>query len=94
MPAVMDSSLRFDPIEDAVEAFSEFSSLAICQCVACCCGFFLSLIGLLTLWYYILENGEFIVVLDSQDRENEGDLIIAADSVTDAKMAFLVRYSR
>ncbi|KAJ9203150.1 hypothetical protein DTO166G4_233 [Paecilomyces variotii] len=39
------------------------------------------------------KNGEFIVVLDSQDRENEGDLIIAADSVTDAKMAFLVRYT-
>ena len=40
------------------------------------------------------ENGEFIIVLDSQDRENEGDLIIAAESITDAQMAFLVRYSR
>jgi len=39
------------------------------------------------------RNGEFIVVLDSQDRENEGDLIIAADSVTSAKMAFMVRYT-
>lgn len=41
-----------------------------------------------------LGNGEFIVVLDSQDRENEGDLIIAADSITSAKMAFMVRYTR
>ncbi|KAA8649732.1 hypothetical protein EYZ11_009635 [Aspergillus tanneri] len=39
------------------------------------------------------KNGEFIIVLDSQDRENEGDLIIAAESITDAQMAFLVRYS-
>ncbi|KAL4747217.1 hypothetical protein BDW72DRAFT_18600 [Aspergillus terricola var. indicus] len=39
------------------------------------------------------SNGEFIVVLDSQDRENEGDLIIAAESITDAQMAFLVRYT-
>ncbi|KAL4913794.1 DHBP synthase RibB-like alpha/beta domain-containing protein [Aspergillus aurantiobrunneus] len=39
------------------------------------------------------RNGEFIIVLDSQDRENEGDLIIAAESITDAQMAFLVRYT-
>lgn len=39
-------------------------------------------------------NGEFIVVLDSQDRENEGDLVIAAECITDAQMAFLVRYTR
>ncbi|OJJ49126.1 hypothetical protein ASPZODRAFT_129529 [Penicilliopsis zonata CBS 506.65] len=39
------------------------------------------------------KNGEFIIVLDSQDRENEGDLIIAAEAITDAQMAFLVRYT-
>lgn len=39
------------------------------------------------------RNGEFIIVLDSPDRENEGDLIIAADSVTEEKMAFMVRYT-
>lgn len=39
------------------------------------------------------KNGEFILVLDSQDRENEGDLIIAAESITAAQMAFLVRYT-
>ncbi|KAJ5781798.1 uncharacterized protein N7518_010281 [Penicillium psychrosexuale] len=39
------------------------------------------------------KNGEFIIVLDSQDRENEGDLIVAAESITAAQMAFLVRYS-
>mgnify|MGYP001954924455 CR=1 FL=1 len=35
-----------------------------------------------------------MIVLDSPDRENEGDLIIAADAVTEAKMAFMIRYSR
>ncbi|KAL2361799.1 3,4-dihydroxy 2-butanone 4-phosphate synthase [Blastomyces dermatitidis] len=39
------------------------------------------------------RNGEFIVVLDSQNRENEGDLIISADSVTAARMAFMIRWS-
>ncbi|KAJ5125261.1 3-4-dihydroxy-2-butanone 4-phosphate synthase RibB [Penicillium atrosanguineum] len=39
------------------------------------------------------KNGEFIIVLDSQDRENEGDLIIAAEAITPAQMAFLVRYT-
>ncbi|EYE97044.1 3,4-dihydroxy-2-butanone-4-phosphate synthase RIB3 [Aspergillus ruber CBS 135680] len=39
------------------------------------------------------ERGEFIIALDSQDRENEGDLIIAAESVTDVQMAFLVRFT-
>ena len=39
------------------------------------------------------RNGEFIVVLDSQDRENEGDLIVAAQDVTPEKMAFMIRYT-
>ena len=39
-------------------------------------------------------NGEFIVVLDSQSRENEGDLTIAADSITPEKMAFMIQYTR
>ena len=40
------------------------------------------------------RNGEFIVVLDSTDRENEGDLIIAAEDVTTEKMAFMIRHTR
>jgi len=39
------------------------------------------------------RQGEFIVVLDSQDRENEGDLIIAAEAITTAKMAFMIRHT-
>src|SRR5271155_2984538 len=39
------------------------------------------------------KRGEFIVVLDSQDRENEGDLIIAAQDITTDKMAFMIRHT-
>ncbi|KAI1102058.1 3,4-dihydroxy-2-butanone 4-phosphate synthase [Jackrogersella minutella] len=39
------------------------------------------------------RNDEFIVVMDDESRENEGDLIIAAENVTTEQMAFLVRHS-
>ncbi|CZT40043.1 probable 3,4-dihydroxy-2-butanone 4-phosphate synthase [Rhynchosporium secalis] len=39
------------------------------------------------------KNGEFIVVLDDLSRENEGDLIIAAEDLTPSKMAFMIRYT-
>ncbi|KAK4166492.1 DHBP synthase RibB-like alpha/beta domain-containing protein [Cladorrhinum sp. PSN259] len=39
------------------------------------------------------RNGEFVVILDDPSRENEADLIIAADSVTAQQMAFMVRHS-
>jgi 3,4-dihydroxy 2-butanone 4-phosphate synthase/GTP cyclohydrolase II len=40
-----------------------------------------------------IERGEFVVVVDSADRENEGDLIIAAEKVTPQNIAFMVRYT-
>jgi len=39
------------------------------------------------------RRGEFLVVLDSTDRENEGDLIIAAEDMTTEKMAWMVRWT-
>ncbi|ODQ81727.1 hypothetical protein BABINDRAFT_159975 [Babjeviella inositovora NRRL Y-12698] len=39
------------------------------------------------------KNGEFLIVMDDEDRENEGDLIVAAENITTAQMAFLVRHS-
>ena len=33
-----------------------------------------------------------VVVVDDEDRENEGDIIMAADAVTTETMAFIVRY--
>jgi len=40
-----------------------------------------------------IARGEFVVVVDDTERENEGDLIIAADAITPEQMAFLVRHS-
>ncbi|KAL8742685.1 MAG: hypothetical protein Q9190_004867 [Brigantiaea leucoxantha] len=39
------------------------------------------------------RKGSFIIVLDSPSRENEGDLIIAAQDVTPDKMAFMIRHT-
>jgi len=40
-----------------------------------------------------LEGGQFVVVADDADRENEGDLIIAAEKVTPEAIAFMVRHT-
>ncbi|AGB70306.1 MULTISPECIES: 3,4-dihydroxy-2-butanone-4-phosphate synthase [Rhizobium] len=39
------------------------------------------------------EAGEIVVVMDDNDRENEGDLIVAAVHCTPDKMAFIVRHT-
>ncbi|KAK4154369.1 DHBP synthase RibB-like alpha/beta domain-containing protein [Chaetomidium leptoderma] len=39
------------------------------------------------------RDGQFVVVLDDPSRENEADLIIAAESITAPQMAFMVRHS-
>jgi 3,4-dihydroxy-2-butanone 4-phosphate synthase len=40
-----------------------------------------------------LRRGQFVVVADDTDRENEGDLIIAAESLTTEKLAFMLRHT-
>lgn len=37
--------------------------------------------------------GEFLVVMDDENRENEGDLIIAAAHCTTEKMAWMIKYT-
>jgi 3,4-dihydroxy 2-butanone 4-phosphate synthase/GTP cyclohydrolase II len=39
------------------------------------------------------ERGEMVVVTDDDDRENEGDLIVAASKVTPEQMAFMIRHT-
>ncbi|KAF9266835.1 hypothetical protein L218DRAFT_753018 [Marasmius fiardii PR-910] len=39
------------------------------------------------------KKGEFLVVMDDENRENEGDLIIAAAHCTTEKMAWMIRYT-
>jgi 3,4-dihydroxy 2-butanone 4-phosphate synthase/GTP cyclohydrolase II len=38
-------------------------------------------------------TGEIVVVTDDDDRENEGDLFVAASHCTPAKMAFIIRHT-
>jgi len=38
------------------------------------------------------KAGKFVVVVDNEDRENEGDLILAAEHMTAEKMAFMIRF--
>ncbi|MEI3156628.1 MAG: bifunctional 3,4-dihydroxy-2-butanone-4-phosphate synthase/GTP cyclohydrolase II [Muribaculaceae bacterium] len=40
------------------------------------------------------RNGKFVIVVDDEDRENEGDLIIAAEKVTPAHVNFMVTNAR
>jgi 3,4-dihydroxy 2-butanone 4-phosphate synthase/GTP cyclohydrolase II len=39
-----------------------------------------------------LAAGGMVVVVDDADREDEGDLVVVAELVTDAQMAFMVRH--
>jgi 3,4-dihydroxy 2-butanone 4-phosphate synthase / GTP cyclohydrolase II len=40
-----------------------------------------------------LRDGQFVVVSDATDRENEADLIVAAEHATSERLAFLIRHS-
>eukprot|EP00842_Homolaphlyctis_polyrhiza_P000900 jgi/Hompol1/1810/HPOL_001617-RA len=74
----VNSDCVFDTVESAIEAFTIRENIK---------------------WLYTEidigspENGEYLVVLDSEDRENEGDLIIAAEDFTPEKAAFMIRYT-
>lgn len=39
------------------------------------------------------QQGQFLVVLDSPHRENEADLIIAAQHITPSQMSFMIRHT-
>ena len=38
-----------------------------------------------------LRNGQGVIVTDNEDRENEGDLIFSAETITNTQMAALIR---
>ena len=40
------------------------------------------------------KEGKFIIVVDDEDRENEGDLIIAAEKITPEKVNFMLKNAR
>lgn len=40
------------------------------------------------------KQGKFLIVVDDEDRENEGDFIIAAEHITPEKVNFMLNYGR
>lgn len=41
-----------------------------------------------------IKNGKMVVVVDDEDRENEGDLLMAAEKVTTETINFMAKYGR
>ena len=41
-----------------------------------------------------IQRGEMIIVCDDEDRENEGDFVMAAELVTPEKINFMAKYGR
>ncbi|MFW5545005.1 MAG: 3,4-dihydroxy-2-butanone-4-phosphate synthase, partial [Prevotella sp.] len=41
-----------------------------------------------------IKDGKFVIVVDDEDRENEGDLIIAAEKITPEKVNFMLKNAR
>ncbi len=41
-----------------------------------------------------LRQGKMVIIMDDEDRENEGDLIMAAEKVTPEAINFMARYGR
>lgn len=43
---------------------------------------------------YLIKEGKMIIVVDDEDRENEGDLLMAASKVTSESINFMTKYGR
>jgi 3,4-dihydroxy 2-butanone 4-phosphate synthase/GTP cyclohydrolase II len=41
-----------------------------------------------------IRRGEMVIVVDDEDRENEGDLVLAAEKVTPEKINFMAKHAR
>jgi 3,4-dihydroxy 2-butanone 4-phosphate synthase / GTP cyclohydrolase II len=42
----------------------------------------------------LYRRGEFVIIVDDEDRENEGDFCIAAEKITPAAINFMARFGR
>jgi len=38
------------------------------------------------------KAGKFVIIIDDEDRENEGDLVVAAELITPAHISFMTRH--
>src|SRR5260370_13864148 len=39
-----------------------------------------------------IKEGKFVIVVDDEDRENEGDLVVAAEKITPDHISFMTRH--
>src|SRR5260370_33791955 len=39
-----------------------------------------------------IKEGKFVIVVDDEDRENEGDLVVAAERITPDHISFMTRH--
>lgn len=72
---------QFASVEDTILAFSKTPARPSFRSVAC------------SKVLIHPEQGNFIILLDSPCRENEGDLIMAAEDITPSRLAFMVKYT-
>jgi 3,4-dihydroxy 2-butanone 4-phosphate synthase/GTP cyclohydrolase II len=42
----------------------------------------------------VVKNGDFVIIVDDADRENEGDLFIAAEKISPEKINFMATHAR
>jgi len=41
-----------------------------------------------------ISNGKIVIVVDDEDRENEGDLVMAAEKVNQETINFMAKFGR
>src|SRR5438445_13285697 len=41
-----------------------------------------------------IQEGRMVIIVDDEDRENEGDLMVAAEKITPQAINFMARYGR
>src|SRR5688572_7958590 len=41
-----------------------------------------------------IKKGQFVILVDDEDRENEGDLVMAAEKVTPQAVNFMAKHAR
>lgn len=41
-----------------------------------------------------LQRGDFIIIVDDENRENEGDLVLAAEKATPSKLNYIIKWAK
>lgn len=41
-----------------------------------------------------LQRGDFIIIVDDMNRENEGDLVVAAEKITPSKLNYMIKWAK